>query len=57
MYGDDFIYVLGTVFAFMFAVFTGLVTEVVFQDWAATMSVFCISFILGLWAFFWGPPK
>lgn len=57
MYGDDFIYVIGAIFAALFALFMGLVTEVIFRDWAASMSVFCISFILGLWAFFWGPPK
>lgn len=54
MYGNDFIYVLGTVFATLFALFLGLMTEVLFRDWAASMSVFFISFILGLMVFVWG---
>ncbi len=54
MYGNDFIYVIGALFATLFALFLGLMTEVIFHDWAASMSVFCIAFILGLWAFVWG---
>lgn len=57
MYGDDFIYVIGAIFAALFALFMGLMTEVIFHDWAASMSVFSISFILGLMVFLWGPPK
>ena len=51
MYGDDFIYVIGAIFAALFALFMGLMTEVIFHDWAASMSVFSISFILGLMVF------
>ena len=54
MYGDDLIYVIGAIFAALFALFTGLVTEVIFRDWAASMSVFSISFILGLMVFVGG---
>lgn len=54
MYGDDFFYVIGAIFAVLFAILVGLATEVIFDDWAASMSAFSISFILGLWAFVGG---
>ena len=54
MYGNGFIYVIGALFATLFALFLGLMTEVIFHDWATSMSVFCIAFILGLRAFVGG---
>ena len=54
MYGDGFIYILGGFFGVMLATLLGLVAELIWGDWATTMSVWTIATILGWWIFLGG---